>query len=198
MGVKDSFSDTDPPGYRVDLLDDGQIHVTGHGRDEMHPGRDIASAKDWFDMYANDIHIPLPEKAQSFIDTAKAAESALLDALYATTYDPGGDDEHLANFGGKVAEALIATAEVGAPYGLGAELIGVATDITLHLLLPKPTEAGVLKTTWDNLDRGAGGFNAYAHDAFLYRAVPREAIEQLPTFIEHAARVGAATRALFE
>src|SRR5579872_4041266 len=105
MGVKDSFSDTDPPGYRIDLLDDGQIHVTGHGRDEMHPGRDIASAKDWFDMYANDIQIPLPEKTQRFIDTANAAEAALRDARFETSYD-SRDDEHLANFGGKVAEAL--------------------------------------------------------------------------------------------
>src|SRR5581483_7532503 len=109
MSVVDSFSNTDPPGYRIDLLDDGSVHITGNGMDESLRAEGARSAEEWYGQNAY-AFLPLPPQIEKFVEAARAAGRAMSSAASRAT-PRVMDESEVAAFASAVAEAFMLSGE---------------------------------------------------------------------------------------
>jgi hypothetical protein len=193
MSVVDSFSGTDPPGYRIDLLDGGTVHITGKGMDQTLQAEGAKSAQQWYDQNAY-AFLPLPPQVDSFVQAARAAGQALASAASAATPSLA-EQSDVAEFATAVGEALSAAGQAMVPLGIGSDLIGLGATISMGAAYAQPEAEGVLSGTWNDLDQ-AIDFYTLAQNAQQDRGVNDDAKAQLQGFAAQASQVGASTKAL--
>lgn len=193
VSVVDTFSDTDPPGYRLDLMDDGTVHITGNGMDQTFQAEGAQSAKQWYDQNA-DAFLPLPAQVDSFVSAAREAGRDL--AYAATKATPSAADEtEVAAFASAVAAALISAGQASSPLGIGSDLVGLGSTITVNAARAQAAPQGALSGAWNGLDQ-AIDFYSLAEHAQQDRGVNDDAKSQLKAFSSQAKQVGAAVDAL--
>jgi hypothetical protein len=193
MSVVDSFGETDPPGYRIDLVDDGTVHIIGNGMDQTLQAEGAGSAKQWYQQNAY-AFLPLPPQVAAFVDAARTAGRALAHAASSATASLAEGSE-VAAFASAVGEALTAVGAAIAPFGGGTDLLGMGVVITAEAGRAQQAAEGVLARVWDRLDDNIDFF-ALAEHAQQDRAVNDSARSQLHSFAAQAAQVGESTKAL--
>jgi hypothetical protein len=146
----DSFTQTDPPGYEIDVNDDGSVHITGNGMDETIQAGWTGSAQDWYTQNAGS-YLPLPDDVNNFINNANSAATAMATAA-AVAGTAAAEAEAVADFAQKVGEALTAIGALTAVFGFGGGLAGAGAAITAAANRAEAVADGVLSGAWQGLD----------------------------------------------
>lgn len=191
MPVVDTFADTDPPGFRIDLVDDGTVHITGNEMDQALQAEGATSAQQWYSQNAY-AFLPLPVQTAHFVEAARA----LADAAREVTQS-AADESAVAEFASAVAIALTAAGEATVPLGMGTNLITLGVTLTVGAARAKPAGEGVLAAAWNNLDQGID-FASLAEHAQQDRTVNAEGRSILQNFSAQAEQVGEAIKGLLE
>ncbi|HWE56428.1 MAG TPA: hypothetical protein VG435_13010 [Acidimicrobiales bacterium] len=194
MSVTDSFTDSD--GYRIDLLDDGMIHVSGNGMDETLHADQASSAQQWYDQNAY-AFIPLPHAIAAFVDAAHEAGQAMADAASLATPSVA-EPSDVARFASAAGIAFMKAAEASVPFGIGAQLLELGSAIVARAGGAGGAggaQEGQLSSAWGGLD-DAIDFYALAQNAQQDRAINESGQAVLQSFAGQADQVGQAIQAL--
>lgn len=182
--VTDSFSDTQPPGYKIDVYGNGNVHITGNGMDETVEASWTGSAHDWYTQNAGS-YLPLSQDVQNFVEKCNDAAKAMA-AAAATAITGAAEAEAVASFAQEVGEALTAIGAVGAIFGIGAAVAGAGAAITAAANRAEAVAEGVLSGAWSGLE-SAFDLISLSNTVSEARSITDAAKSQFESFVEGAA-----------
>ena len=152
------------------------------------------SAKQWYEQNAY-AFLPLPQHVESFVSNARDAGRALAEAASKATASAVEEADEVAAFAIAVGSAFTAVARATLPLGIGPDLMGYGTTITVGAGGAQPCAEGALSGAWNSLD-DAIDFFALAQNAGQDRGVNDDAKAQMKSFATKAAPVAEAVKGL--